>query len=450
MKTTHVALFSMALALAIASSAAAQNESQVVMPTSAEMTAFGYNEYYAPQSGHYGTDQASDASQAQAAAPEAAEEEKPTCRWCRCGKLAEPWTLPQPNVLKEHNVTVGGWLEGGIYANQWGSPSNGPLGFRNVGDGFTADQLWIFAERKTDTKGCGWDFGGRVDYVFGADGPDTQAFGDHTWDYGWNSARDYGSAIPQAYAEVAYNKLKVKGGRFYTLIGYEVVPAPQNFFYSHSYAMYYAEPFTHTGVLGQYDYNDKVTLYGGWVNGWDEGWDGANKGSQFLGGASLKLSEKATLAWMLTAGSIGDGTAFPGAANGDVYMNSIVFTWALSEKLTYVFQHDLGTNYDNGNSDNQWYSISNYLMYKMSDCLSFGGRIEWFQDPQGARVIAGNEGNYYEATTGFNWKPHSNITIRPELRYDWYNGSIGPNGAPFAGGTRDTQLSGGTDFIFTY
>ena len=56
--------------------------------------------------------------------------------------------------------------------------------------------------------------------------------------------------MPQAYAEVGYNDLTVKVGHFYTIIGYEVVPAPDNFFYSHAYTMQYGEPFTHTGMLG--------------------------------------------------------------------------------------------------------------------------------------------------------------------------------------------------------
>ncbi len=132
-------------------------------------------------------------------------------RGCQCGELGDPWTIPQLCCLKDNGVTVGGWLEGGIYSNQYGAASNGPIGFRNVGDGFTMDQIWVFGERKTDTKGCGWDAGGRIDYLFGADGPDSQAFGDRTWDYGWNSARDYGSAIPQAYFEIAFNDLDDQG-----------------------------------------------------------------------------------------------------------------------------------------------------------------------------------------------------------------------------------------------
>ncbi len=102
------------------------------------------------------------------------------------------------------------------------------------------------------TPVCGFDIGGRIDYIYGTDGPDTQAFGidnDH-WDNGWDNGNDYGSAIPQLYMEAGYGDLSVKVGHFYTIIGYEVVQAPDNFFYSHAYTMYNSEPFTHTGVSG--------------------------------------------------------------------------------------------------------------------------------------------------------------------------------------------------------
>ncbi len=380
-------------------------------------------------------------------------EEKPSCLWCMGGKLADPWTLPQPDCLKEHNITVGGWLEGGIYGNQYGAPSNGPIGLRNIGDGFTADQVWGYAERKTDTKGCGWDIGGRVDYLFGVDGPQTQSFGDRSFDFDWNTSAQYGFAMPQIYAEVAYNDLKVKIGHFYTPIGYEVVQSPQNFFYSHSYSHTFGEPFTHTGFLGDYAYNEKVHLYGGWVDGWDEGFADRDNGSMFLGGFSSNLSEKATFAWYVSAGRLGDGTAFAGAASGDLYYNCFIFTYKLTEKWTYIFEHDLGSN-SNVNPrtgvDNQWYEVDNYLTYKINDCWSLGGRAEWFQDPQGARVSAGSRGNYFAITGGVNYKPHANITIRPELRYDWFDGFAGTTVQPFNNGAASTQLSGGFDMIFTF
>lgn len=395
---------------------------------------------------------ATDSQKAASDQDASSEDSKTESRWAHHGKLGDPWTIPQPAVLKDRNITIGGWLEGGIYGNQYGDPSNGPVGLRGIGDGFTMDQVWFFAERKTGTKGCGWDLGGRVDYLFGVDGPQTQSFGDRSFDFGWNTSSEYGFAMPQVYAEVAYNDLKVKIGHFYTPIGYEVVQAPQNFFYSHSYSHTFGEPFTHTGFLGDYALNEKVHAYGGWVNGWDEGFGDRNRGSMFLGGLSLQLSEKATLAWYVSTGTFGTGEAFVGAPSGNLYYDCFIFTYKLTDKWTYVLEHDLGTNYNvdpASGVDNQWYEVNNYLLYKVNDCLSYGGRIEWFQDPQGARVN-GCAGNYVSVTTGLNWKPHANVTIRPELRYDMFNGTAGAAGLPFSDGAASSQLSGGFDAYFTF
>jgi hypothetical protein len=459
MKSSLSAVIGVTLGLLTAVNVHAQNVARFTTPAPVQQTAYD-SEYYVAAS----QDRTSPATSDKASSPavetsgdaknsDPAGEEKPSCRWCRCGKLAEPWTIRQPDFLKDRNVTIGGWLEGGIYGNQWGAPYNGPVGLRGIGDGFNANQAWFFAERKTDTKGCGWDIGGRIDYLFGTDGPQTQSFGDRTFDYGWNTSNQYGSAMPQLYAEIAYNDVKVKAGHFYTPIGYEVVQAPQNFFYSHSYSHTFGEPFTHTGALASYQRSEKTTWYGGWVNGWDEGFEGKDNGSMFLGGFSTNLSEKATFAWYVSAGKLGDGDAFTGAASGDLYYNCFIFTYKLTDKWTYIFEHDLGSNSGvnprNG-VDNQWYEVNNYLTYKINDCWSFGGRAEWFQDPQGARVSAGSRGNYFSLTGGFNYRPHSNITIRPELRYDWFDGFAGTTAQPFNDGTASTQLSGGFDVIFTF
>jgi hypothetical protein len=433
--------------------------------------AHDYDSYYAaPQADNAPPAPTQAAPAAEQAAPakaddaakdkdEKSEDDKPTCRWCRCGKMGDPWTLPQPCCLKENNIVVSGWLEGGVYNNQWGASNNGPIGMRSIAGG-SFNQAWLSIDRKTDTKGCGWDVGGHVDYVWGTDGPQTQSFGDHSFDYGWFTSSDnlYGSALPQVYGEVAYNDVKVKIGHFYTPIGYEVVQAPQNFFYSHSYSQTFGQPFTHTGVLASWAPNEKVTYAGGWVDGWDEGFGDNGKGSMFLGGFSLNLTEKTTVAWYLTTGSFGNGVdSFSGIGpcSGDLYYNCLVITQKLNDKWTYVFEHDLGINYNveryvGVGEDNQWYELDNYLIYKINDCWSAATRMEWFQDPEGARVAAGARGNYFAVTAGLNYHPHANVVLRPELRYDWYKAFNGATAEPFDSGTKSTQLSGGVDVIFTF
>ncbi len=367
-----------------------------------------------------------------------------SCRQQRCCcDLGEPWTLPQPCALQSRGITVGGWIQAGIYGNAHGDrQSNGPLGFNDLSNGFNVNQLWLYAEREADNGGCGTAWGFRMDYVFGVDGPDTQAFGDQGWDFGWDSSSTYGSAIPQLYLELAYNDLSVKFGHFYTLIGYEVVPAPDNFFYSHAYTMYYAEPFTHTGFLAEHPLGEDITGYAGWTMGWDSGFENNNDASTFLGGLSFQLTERASLTWAVTAGDFGVGS-------GDVFMNSLVFDYALTDRLTYIFQHDLGDNSNLGAGDNEWYGINQYLLYQINDCWGAGLRFEWFRDDDGTRVITNNDGRYYGVTAGLNYRPHANVVLRPELRYDTFEGSVA-GGQPFNENRSNTQFSGGFDVIFTF
>ena len=359
-----------------------------------------------------------------------------------CCEHGDAWTL-FPEFCD--GSTMGGWVSGGIYSNAHGRRGvggNGPLGFRDLAGEGALNQAWFFAGREADGQ-CGLDWGYRVDYVFGIDGPDTQAFGQNSgYDTDWDSSSRYGSALPQLYGEVAYGDLSVKFGHFFTIIGYEVVAAPGNFFTSSSYTQYYGEPFTHTGVLAEYAYSEDVTLYGGYTFGWDTGFDDGGNGATFLGGVGLQLTDDLKATYASNFGNFNEDLG-----GGDVYMQSLVFDLTLTERTNYVFQTDYGT-LDQADGRHNWYGINQYLFYTINDCWSAGARFEWFDDEDGARVGNGS-GDYYALTSGVNWKPHANIVVRPELRYDWFDG--GADGVnPFDEGNADEQFSGGFDVIFTY
>jgi hypothetical protein len=339
-------------------------------------------------------------------------------------------------VLGEDSAyDIGGWTQFGYTSRSTGLFNDQPDGVRN-------QQTWLYFEKAVDGSD-GLDIGFRVDAVYGADAQDTQSFGnnDGEWDLRDNfNHGDDGFAIPQLYVEAAAGDLSVKAGHFYTLVGYEVVTAPDNFFMSHAFTMYLSEPFTHTGVVATYSGFENVEFYGGWTAGWDTGFDQSDGGSSFLGGFSLNPCESVALTYIATVGNLG--------AIGDGYSHSIVVDTAISDKLNYVVQSDLvTTNADvlGIGEDYESYGLNNYLTYQISDMWGVGTRAEWWN---------ANDASYYEVTAGVNYKPAPNLTFRPELRYQWGDGNEdesqtvtadNPVGLPI-----DEGVIFGMDAIFTF
>lgn len=368
----------------------------------------------------------------------------------------EPWTLFDCECLDCHGITIGGWIAQSFAWNP-DDPANrfnGPVTFLDRSNEYQMNQLYLTLAKDADTGGCGFAAGGRIDLLYGTDWRFTPALGlelntDGTRN--WNQDhRFYGLAMPQAYAEFAYNDLSVKVGHFYTIIGYEVVTAPDNFFATHAYTMQYGEPFTHTGALATYALSDNVSVMGGITRGWDN-WEDTNDDLDFLGGVTLSNDNGGSVAFAITTGDYD--------AAGD--LNRTMYSIVLSQEVgdwTGVLQHDRGWD-DEGVSatqDAEWYGLNGYLFYTINDCWSAGTRVEWFRDDDGVRVFSqstdstGFAGNFYEISAGLNWRPNANVLIRPECRWDWYEG-ITPGGQrPYDDGTDSSQFLLATDVIVTY
>jgi hypothetical protein len=353
---------------------------------------------------------------------------------CCEGECDNPWN-------------VGGWLAQGFTWN----PSNpvdrfnGPLTFNDRANEYQLNQAYLVVERCATDMHCGWGVGGRVDLLYGTDYFFTTSLGLETHTDGtprWNPASGprragspvaspaslYGLAMPQLYAEFLtplFGGTQFLAGHFYTPLGYEQVPAVNNFFYSHSYTMQYGEPFTHTGVLATKHCGDWLTLRGGVVNGWDAWEDTNDKASGLLG--AQYCGDLQSLSFNICFGPEDDA----GENNRTVY--SLVYTRELSPCWCYVFQHDLGTEENAAaNStfsviDADWWSINQYLFYNYCETLSFGCRFEYFCDDDNARVLSiplaetVDGSSYTELTFGANWRPRCNVVVRPEIRWDWSN-----------------------------
>lgn len=342
-----------------------------------------------------------------------------------CCRLGEPYKLF--NLPECYGIDVGGWL-------QLGYTSQSLPAFNTYDGTIQMQEAWLYAEKATDGS-CGLDIGGRVDVIYGTDGPNTQAFGQPSgWDTGWDNGAQYGGAVPQLYVEAAYGDWSIIAGHFFTIIGYEVVPATGNFFYSHAYTMNFSEPFTHTGVLATYNYSDDTTLWGGWVSGWDSGF--TDNGSAFLGGISHQLTCRLNLTYTAIGGRFAD----TGGRTDRGFMQSIVAIYDVSDSLQYILQSDYNDTEDAASALVQrTYGVNNYLLKTVNDCFAYGARFEWWN-----QEVPGVKNDLYALTTGVNYRPHANLIFRPELRFDWNpNGTFG-----LAGGSSQTTF--GMDAILTY
>jgi len=374
----------------------------------------------------------------------------------------KPWRLPQPRVLQAAGITMGGWLQQGITLNAQVPQDrlNGPIATNDRHAEWQMNQLWLFFEKPIDNGGYGWDLGGRLDMVYGSD-----------YRFGLNWGLEdkingvdqfYGLVIPQMYAEVAYNDLSVKLGHFAGILSYEQVPSVANFFYSHSYAMYFTEPLLVTGLLADYKLTDQWSLLAGFHRGWMM-WEDLNDELDFMGGVKwVSLDKSTSISYTVDVG--------PQDVAGDQnrFAHSLLIQRQLTEKLRYVLQQNLGHE-NNGdprsNQDAEWYGINQYLIYRIDDAWSAGVRIEWLRDqkglfygpgnlPDNSRAWAGGPGfagDWFEMSWGLNWRPCPNMVVRPELRYDSYSGTRDVKGnLPFDDGNKAHQFTVAADMIITY
>ena len=315
-----------------------------------------------------------------------------------CGEeLGDPWTIAGWLADPCHDCPwdFGGWTQTGYHTESTGL-------FNSIPDRANVHQQWFYLERAASPSNGGMDWGLRLDVMYGIDADDTQSFGNEpgTWDFqnGFDRGGGYGWAIPQLYGEIAWEDISVIFGHFYTLVGYEVVTAPDNFFYSHAYTMYNSEPFTHTGVLSTLTLTEKVTGYAGWTLGWDTGFNQNQGGNSFLGGFSVQVTDSTAITYITTFGDFGD--------RGEGYSHSIVMDSGLADNLNYVFQSDF---VDAGGGDSD-IGVNQYLIYSLTERLGIGTRVEWWHD---------DGVSYNEATFGINFRPCANVVVRPEFRHDW-------------------------------
>jgi hypothetical protein len=275
-----------------------------------------------------------------------------------------------------------------------------------------------------------------------------------------------GIDLPQFYVNVHIPSfLTEKGidllaGKFWTLMGHELYPAPQTEFYSHSYEIIYGTPFTHTGLLSTIHAGDSWDILAGIVVGADVFKDNNDRPS-FTGAFVWNSSDK-NLNW--TTAWITGPEQFD---NNDNYRTIVTsyLSWKFGSRTQWQFisggvaasEANAGVDSTTGAvKDAKWYGLSDYLFYTVGPRLTLGLRAEWFRDNDGVRTAVterpGFAGNFYELTLGATYRPLEHLRVRPEIRFDWFDGRAANGSAarPYNDLLDNSQTTAAIDVIWDW
>jgi hypothetical protein len=414
-------------------------------------------------------------------------------------RAAEPAPTPPPAGWWD-TFTVGGTVEAGVTLNG-DNPGDG----LNFGHLFTdkantplLNQILLTATRPLDPKATGYDFGFKVQLMYGSDARSTQFLG--MTEYTINELNQFTSTEAWVIAHVPWlysGGIDIKAGQYVTLEGAETIDPTTNYLYSHSYIFNFGIPFKHTGIMTISHVDPLVDIYAGVTTGVNTTFRGVNVAHPaFHGGIGLNfLDGNLTI---LATTHIGPenpntplGIAGCGGCNPTTtlrYLNDITTTWKINDSWTLI--NDLNYIHDGGFAANgahpSGYGGAQYVVYTVNEWLKAVGRVEVWRDNENF-FVAAYPGNfdfvnfehgffntavfapapttYFEVTGGLNIAPTipkgtpllQSITFRPEVRYDRslngttpFDGHSVPGGRGFPGfgaGTKSSQFTFGGDII---
>jgi hypothetical protein len=403
---------------------------------------------------------------------------------CKLEDLGEACKLWEP-CCEDSPWSAGGWLAQGFTWNPY-SPEdrfNGPMTWMDRSNEYQMNELYGYIARTANTEECCFDWGARVDALYGTNYRWNTSAG---FESHWGNGSFYGLAVPQAYLEAAYNDVSVKFGRFFSPVGYYVIGTANNFFSVLPYTFQYGEPFTHTGAYGTYKWSEELVLGAGITHGWDNTDNTGNPHAGGLATASWTIDEERALTYV---GVFGPEPNFSGVnpstgplpANGvgftNRYLQTLVFTRKFSDDVLGVIQSDFGTQHDAvvAGQTAKWYGVNTYLYWNQTCRCQWGANFEWFRDQGGFRVggvlpsfgspnarglpfappalaRTGYDGSFYRLMFGPKYYFTPNVYGRAAFVADWYVGKNNNAGnlRPFDDGQRDHQQVVAFDLIATF
>jgi hypothetical protein len=215
------------------------------------------------------------------------------------------------------------------------------------------------------------------------------------------------------------------------------------------------EPYSHSGVFFQYTPDGKLSLGAAYTTGTDTSFENAYDDQGFIGTISYQFTDKLNLSYAVMYNRNGYGAYRDpddvdlnryGLSGTNVYLHTIAASYDISDKLNYSIQWNYNTIKTRADDSHSFlYGIANYLTYQFNDRWGVGFRAEWAN----LNDLTGYGTDISEYTFCVNWKPYSNLSIRPEIRYD-YSANKTAGAKPFNNGNNRDQFSGGITGVVSF
>jgi hypothetical protein len=387
-----------------------------------------------------------------------------------------------------NGIHLSAQIEGGITGNPAGPKTNFGQLFTDKPNTFLLNQILLTANKPLDPKAAGFDWGFKLQGMYGSDARYTQFLGElNRVNPNDRNQFDIVEANALFHLPVLFEGgIDIKAGQYSTPIGFETIDPSTNSFYSHSYIFNFGIPLKHTGILTTSHVSGLLDVYLGVDTGVNTTFGplGDNNGAiSFLGGIGLNMMDGNLT--ILALSHIGPENATrvlsPAGFNANGYfryLNDIIVTYKATPELTFVtefnwIRDDFDGVFTSGKpSSANGFGVAQYISYAMSDTITLNGRAELYRDdnnffvasfqPNGS-FVAAQQGffagtgarhatTYGALTAGITYKPAglpdviSGLMIRPEIRWDTDLGGA----KAFNNGRDNSQITIASDFVLTF
>ncbi|MGA2087379.1 MAG: outer membrane beta-barrel protein [Stellaceae bacterium] len=354
------------------------------------------------------------------------------------------------------DIQISGHTELGLSINPDSPANNANFGqpFTNGANAFRMNQTMFTVEHDTDSAATAMDYGFKFQTFYGTDARLTHFYnefdratnGPYQWDINYAELNMH--APPAMFVSSGAD---FQIGEYATPLGYEVIDATGNPFYSHSYIFTYGLPYKHTGILGTFHVNDTVDIWGGWDTGVNDSFVGAKGnanasllhgilgfGLNNLMGGNLTLvalahlgAENPVKSYATNVG--GANPYFIHSDQATVQYYDANGTYKINDNLNITTEVNLIKNDAYGSSGG---GLAQYVSYTLNDQWTLGARAEGFADqskgngftgfvtdcPGGQDAVDAERNTSYSPGPGPGGGPLSNNNV-PNGCY----GATGPN-----------------------